>query len=256
MAAAGATSSWRWRPPAPSPTCRSAVCSPPAATAWMALRPPRARWWTAERWLAPPPSGATPPSALDRNDAWGFFEGLPDAIVTGPTGTNVADLVFVLAAGAVPDFLPAARSLAAPPADLSGRDTAPEGSDTVAAAKVGYTSSDDPAPVRGRPRRLRPVRPRVPGVSGRRALGEPPHAAPLPAGRGAGGGAPARCRLGRPRGAAAAWLPTGGRSPSTPCRAKSGRRCGRRGSSAPVCAGPIRGVPGVAPRLGACRVQP
>jgi glycerate-2-kinase len=51
-------------------------------------------------------------SALDRNDAWGFFEGLPDAIVTGPTGTNVADLVFVLVAGAVPDFLPAARSLA------------------------------------------------------------------------------------------------------------------------------------------------
>lgn len=51
-------------------------------------------------------------SALDRNDAWSFFEGLPDAIVTGPTGTNVADLVFVLVAGAAPDFLPAARSLA------------------------------------------------------------------------------------------------------------------------------------------------
>ena len=51
-------------------------------------------------------------SALDRNDAWGFFEGLPDAIVTGPTGTNVADLVFVLVSGAAPDFLPAARSLA------------------------------------------------------------------------------------------------------------------------------------------------
>lgn len=50
--------------------------------------------------------------ALERNDAWGFFEGLPDAIVTGPTGTNVADLVFVLAAGSVPDFVPAARSLA------------------------------------------------------------------------------------------------------------------------------------------------
>jgi glycerate 2-kinase len=50
-------------------------------------------------------------SALERNDSWGFFEGLPDAIVTGPTGTNVADLVFVLAAGAVPDFLPTARTL-------------------------------------------------------------------------------------------------------------------------------------------------
>ncbi len=31
--------------------------------------------------------------------------------MTGPTGTNVADLVFVLAAGAVPDFLPAAGAL-------------------------------------------------------------------------------------------------------------------------------------------------
>ena len=51
-------------------------------------------------------------SALGRNDAWGFFEGLPDAIVTGPTGTNVADVVFVLAAGGVPDFVPATRSLA------------------------------------------------------------------------------------------------------------------------------------------------
>jgi glycerate-2-kinase len=50
-------------------------------------------------------------AALERNDSWGFFEGLPDTIVTGPTGTNVADLVFVLAAGAVPDFVPAARSL-------------------------------------------------------------------------------------------------------------------------------------------------
>jgi glycerate 2-kinase len=51
-------------------------------------------------------------SALDHNDAWGFFAGLPDPIVTGPTGTNVADVVFVLAAGAVPDFIPAARRLA------------------------------------------------------------------------------------------------------------------------------------------------
>jgi hypothetical protein len=51
-------------------------------------------------------------SALERNDAWGFFEGLPEAIVTGPTGTNVADVVFVLAAGGVPDYVPATRSLA------------------------------------------------------------------------------------------------------------------------------------------------
>jgi len=50
--------------------------------------------------------------ALDDNDAWGFFDGLPDAIVTGPTGANVADLAFVLAAGGVPAFLPAACALA------------------------------------------------------------------------------------------------------------------------------------------------
>ncbi|HQT96166.1 MAG TPA: MOFRL family protein, partial [Thermoanaerobaculaceae bacterium] len=50
-------------------------------------------------------------AALADNDAWGFFDGLPEAIVTGPTGTNVADLAFVLAAGAVPDFLPAAAAL-------------------------------------------------------------------------------------------------------------------------------------------------
>jgi glycerate 2-kinase len=50
-------------------------------------------------------------AALADNDAWGFFDGLPEAIVTGPTGTNVADLAFVLAAGGVPDFLPAATRL-------------------------------------------------------------------------------------------------------------------------------------------------
>lgn len=37
--------------------------------------------------------------ALAANDSWGFFAGLPDAIVTGPTGTNVADLAFILVAG-------------------------------------------------------------------------------------------------------------------------------------------------------------
>lgn len=44
-------------------------------------------------------------AALERNNAWGFFAGMPEAIVTGPTGTNVADLVFVLVAGAVPAFV-------------------------------------------------------------------------------------------------------------------------------------------------------
>ena len=37
--------------------------------------------------------------ALAANDSWGFFAGLPDAIVTGPTGTNVADVAFILVAG-------------------------------------------------------------------------------------------------------------------------------------------------------------
>jgi glycerate 2-kinase len=55
--------------------------------------------------------GRDPVAALENNDAWGFFEGLPDAIVTGPTGTNVADVVFVLAAGGVPEFVPVARTL-------------------------------------------------------------------------------------------------------------------------------------------------
>jgi glycerate 2-kinase len=55
--------------------------------------------------------GRDPVAALADNDAWGFFEGLPDAIVTGPTGTNIADVVFVLAAGGVPEFVPAARTL-------------------------------------------------------------------------------------------------------------------------------------------------
>jgi len=51
-------------------------------------------------------------SALADNDSWGFFEGLPEAIVTGPTGTNVADVAFVLAAGGASEFLPAPRDLA------------------------------------------------------------------------------------------------------------------------------------------------
>ncbi len=57
-------------------------------------------------------SGRDATAALAANDAWGFFDGLPEAIVTGPTGTNVADLVFVLAAGAPSEFLPATRTLA------------------------------------------------------------------------------------------------------------------------------------------------
>jgi glycerate-2-kinase len=81
--------------------------------------------------------GRDPVTALGLNDSWGFFQGMPEAIVTGPTGTNVADLVFVLAAGAAPEFLPTAPALdrrapglpggALPPADRSGRRGRPHG---------------------------------------------------------------------------------------------------------------------------------
>jgi glycerate-2-kinase len=55
--------------------------------------------------------------ALAANDSWGFFAGMEEAIVTGPTGTNVADLAFALAAGGHPELLAAARAaeLAVPP---------------------------------------------------------------------------------------------------------------------------------------------
>lgn len=38
-------------------------------------------------------------AALADNDCWGFFEGSDEAIITGFTGTNVADLGFLLVAG-------------------------------------------------------------------------------------------------------------------------------------------------------------
>ncbi len=53
--------------------------------------------------------GRDPLDALSRNDAWGFFEGLEEAIVTGPTGTNVADLTFILVGGGAPDYVGLAR---------------------------------------------------------------------------------------------------------------------------------------------------
>ena len=52
-----------------------------------------------------PARGRDAAVALEHNNAWGFFAGMPEAIVTGPTGTNVADLVFVLVAGAAPAFV-------------------------------------------------------------------------------------------------------------------------------------------------------
>lgn len=57
--------------------------------------------------------------ALAASDSWGFFSGLPEAIVTGPSGTNVADVAFLLAAGGRAEFLAAAAAAhlaATPPA--------------------------------------------------------------------------------------------------------------------------------------------
>jgi len=56
--------------------------------------------------------GRDPDAALADNDSWGFFAGLPEAIVTGPTGTNVGDLAVVLVAGAVPLLLSDAAAAA------------------------------------------------------------------------------------------------------------------------------------------------
>jgi len=48
-------------------------------------------------------------AALADNDSWGFFAGSDEAIVTGPTGTNVADLAFILVAGGRRRFIPAGQ---------------------------------------------------------------------------------------------------------------------------------------------------
>lgn len=41
-------------------------------------------------------SGLDPQAALANNDSYPFFEALGDLIKTGPTGTNVNDLVLLL----------------------------------------------------------------------------------------------------------------------------------------------------------------
>lgn len=46
---------------------------------------------------------------LEDNDSWTFFAGSEEALITGPTGTNVADLAFVLSSGGIADFLVAAQ---------------------------------------------------------------------------------------------------------------------------------------------------
>lgn len=43
-------------------------------------------------------AGKDPEKAFQANDSWGFFAGLPEAILVGPTGTNVADVVVALSA--------------------------------------------------------------------------------------------------------------------------------------------------------------
>ena len=61
--------------------------------------------------------GREPLEALADNDSWSFFADLPEAIVTGPTGTNVADVAFVLAAGRPRAFFAASveHALSVPP---------------------------------------------------------------------------------------------------------------------------------------------
>jgi hydroxypyruvate reductase len=41
--------------------------------------------------------GLEPNAYLANNDAYHFFEALSDLILTGPTGTNVNDLLFIFA---------------------------------------------------------------------------------------------------------------------------------------------------------------
>lgn len=48
-------------------------------------------------------------AALDNNDTWGFFADSEEAVVTGPTGTNVADLALILVAGGRRTFVPVAE---------------------------------------------------------------------------------------------------------------------------------------------------
>ena len=43
--------------------------------------------------------GLDPHDYLERNDSYPFFDGLGDLLKTGPTGTNVMDLMVVLVAG-------------------------------------------------------------------------------------------------------------------------------------------------------------
>src|SRR6185295_4461459 len=40
--------------------------------------------------------GLNPQDFLDRSDAFSFFDALGDAVITGPTGTNVRDLRILL----------------------------------------------------------------------------------------------------------------------------------------------------------------
>lgn len=63
--------------------------------------------------------------ALAANNSWAFFEGLPEAIVTGATGTNVADVVLGLVAPraerSVPLRTPARARQPQPPLGLKAR---------------------------------------------------------------------------------------------------------------------------------------
>jgi len=51
----------------------------------------------ARRWRARA-QGIDPDEFMRRSDAYNFFEGLDDAVITGPTGNNLRDLRILLMA--------------------------------------------------------------------------------------------------------------------------------------------------------------
>lgn len=80
-------------------------------------------------------------AALLHNDAWGYFAGSPEAVVTGATGTNVSDVVIALVAGARPLLLgevAAVAELTSESARLAGPRSGPDGpTDPVVTAPGG-----------------------------------------------------------------------------------------------------------------------
>ena len=98
-ARADATRSWRWRRPRPStasPSRRSWPASPRTASTGRATPPAGSR--TTRRSPRAAALGLAPAAAfLAASDTRNYLGPLGDLIVTGPTGTNVVDVVVLLA---------------------------------------------------------------------------------------------------------------------------------------------------------------